>query len=80
MIATTTTTTRREAVAPARRPPPAKCCGCCGSIIMGYVHICEIARLTHWGPETERHILCGTCSDAIRSFIKSRPVGGGDEL
>jgi hypothetical protein len=51
------------------RPAPAKCCHRCGSIILGYVQVLELARLTHRGPECESHTLCDGCASAIRSYL-----------
>ena len=67
-----TTATSKARVAPAR-PAPAKCCGRCGSAILGLVQICELARLTPYGPELDRWVLCGGCCDAIRCYLGARP-------
>ena len=59
---------------PASRTAPAKCCARCGIIILGYVQILELCRLTHRGADMERYILCCGCCDAIRSYLGARPI------
>jgi hypothetical protein len=68
-VATKTKTTRDQPT----RPAPAKCCHRCGSIIMSYIQVLELSRLTHRGPDMERWTLCDGCASAVRSYLGPRP-------
>jgi hypothetical protein len=50
-----------------------KCCDRCGLVIIGPVHVVDVSRLTHRGPELEVYRLCGDCCDAVRAFLTTRP-------
>lgn len=53
--------------------PTPKWCQRCAGLIVGPVHVVELSRLTHAGPELERTITCGDCAAAVREYLRVRP-------
>lgn len=50
-----------------------QCCRRCGAAILGPVHVVELSRLTHEGPECQAFVICSGCGDAIRAYLTRRP-------